>query len=226
MQGRRTFDGGYETDNDLFRVRHYEGINAEVPPANIRPSPETLSITTEYQWYGPATVRVLAPYDGVTLYANRGDYTPLVEVADSLTRHNYCRNRAETDDEFDLDNGDTIYVAMCGAGSGEIELRDPDTGILLNRYTVSLGQTTPTTPTVTLPATPVLTATTGNGFVTLSWDAVAGATGYDIQQWNSATRSWVILPSSGYTLSADGTQATVGGLTNGKSYYFVVRSTN
>ena len=47
-------------------------------------------------------------HDGVTLYANRGDYTPLVEVTDRSTLPNHCSNGAETDDEFDLDNGDAL----------------------------------------------------------------------------------------------------------------------
>ena len=146
LKGRRTLTG-YETEV-AGRVRHFESVNTAMPPANLRPDPSTLGITVPEQWYGPSTLSVLTPYEDVTLYANPGDDTPLVEVIDRSGTSNYCSNGAETDDDFDLEHGDTIRVAMCAAGSGEIDLRDAETGILLNRYTVSMspgGSTTPTT---------------------------------------------------------------------------------
>ena len=77
------------------------------------------------------------------------------------------------------------------------------------------------------PAVPTgLTASAGYGAVTLSWDAATGATGYEIQQWTSITGSWEVLSSSSYTLGSSGRQATVNRLTNGRTYYFRIRSTN
>jgi fibronectin type 3 domain-containing protein len=62
-----------------------------------------------------------------------------------------------------------------------------------------------------------LTAIAGNGLVTLNWNAVAGATNYKVYQSTGGTYA---LISAGET----GTNYTVVGLTNGKTYYFVVKA--
>ena len=62
--------------------------------------------------------------------------------------------------------------------------------------------------------TPKVTST-GNGKVTLSWDAVSGATKYAISSQN---------PGVNYSLNFTGTSYTVTGLTNGKTYQFLVQA--
>ena len=66
------------------------------------------------------------------------------------------------------------------------------------------------------PVKPSPTVTSvGNGTVTLSWDAVSGATKYAISSQN---------PGVNYELNCTGTTYTVTGLTNGKEYQFLVQA--
>lgn len=74
-------------------------------------------------------------------------------------------------------------------------------------------------------ATPIavpsgLAATPGNGSVSLTWSAAAGATGYRVRYGTAAGGPY------GTTLTVSGTSATVSGLTNGTTYRFVVTGTN
>ena len=58
------------------------------------------------------------------------------------------------------------------------------------------------------------------------WDAVAGATGYEVQQKKVKTAwpdEWKPLPFDSFTVDIRGTQAVVGGLQNDKSYHHRVR---
>ena len=113
-----------------------------------------------------------------------------------------------------------------------------DTGTFT--LTVSHDTSTPTptrTPTATTTPTPTPTSTAikpakptgltgigGNGTVSLDWNDAANATGYDVAQWISPI--WRTLPYGSYTVSKSGSSAVVGGLTNGRTYYHKVRSTN
>ena len=72
-----------------------------------------------------------------------------------------------------------------------------------------------------LPTAPTgLTATGGDGQVTLSWSAVSGATSYSVKQ--------SVTSGGPYTTIAtpSGTSQLVTGLTNGTTYYFVVSASN
>ena len=70
------------------------------------------------------------------------------------------------------------------------------------------------------PAAPAnLTAAVGSGQVTLSWDAVSDAASYDLWVWDSLDRTWG--PVGG---SLNGTRYTHPVLTDGRNYYFQVRS--
>ena len=91
------------------------------------------------------------------------------------------------------------------------------------------------TPTPTATPRPVTLDTPGNfrsilgpgaGTITLTWDAVTGATGYDVQQKKVKTAwpdEWKPLPFDSFTVDIRGTQAVVGGLQNDKSYHHRVR---
>ena len=97
---------------------------------------------------------------------------------------------------------------------------------------------TPTpTPTATAipqqPALPTgLAGTAGDGSVSLDWNDAAHATSYQVQQWDGRAGQWRILPfreshvSYSYTVSINGSSATVGRLTNGVGYYHRVRAVN
>jgi fibronectin type 3 domain-containing protein len=70
------------------------------------------------------------------------------------------------------------------------------------------------------PAAPSgLNATAGNGQVALSWSAVAGAASYNVK--------YATVSGGPYTsVNVGGTSATIPGLTNGTTYYFVVSALN
>lgn len=75
--------------------------------------------------------------------------------------------------------------------------------------------------TVTAPAAPNLTATAASSTqIKLSWSAVAGATGYTIQEWNGS--AWQTIGSA----AAGTTTVTVGSLAPGSTYYFQVGAYN
>jgi hypothetical protein len=78
-------------------------------------------------------------------------------------------------------------------------------------------------PQVSVPAAPTgPAATAGNAKVTLNWDSVAGATGYKIYQSTTSGSYGAALAT--VTGSACSYEAT--GLTNGVTYYFVIKATN
>ena len=73
------------------------------------------------------------------------------------------------------------------------------------------------------PAAPgALTAVAGSQQVSLSWTAASGATSYSVYQGTSAGGESVVPVQTGLT----GTSTTVTGLTNGTTYFFVVRAVN
>jgi fibronectin type 3 domain-containing protein len=63
-----------------------------------------------------------------------------------------------------------------------------------------------------------LSASAGNGSVSLTWSASPGAGSYNVYEGTSPSGEGTQPVQSG----ASGTSATVGGLTNGKKYYFTV----
>ena len=71
-----------------------------------------------------------------------------------------------------------------------------------------------------LPAAPQnLTATVANGRVTLAWDALTDAAGYELWTWDSLDRRWNAI---GGALTTTTYTHTV--LTDGRTYYFQVRA--
>ncbi len=73
-------------------------------------------------------------------------------------------------------------------------------------------------------SSPVVTATAGDGQVSLSWTASQGFLGWTVSGYNVGKST---SPGGPYTFSASlgsGTNSTRTGLTNGTTYYFVVRA--
>lgn len=90
--------------------------------------------------------------------------------------------------------------------------------------------TTPAAP-VTPPSAPSgLSGRGGHGSVTLDWSDVAGATGYQVQQWDGRAGQMRTLPfrerhlNHDYTVTFSGSSATVSGLASGAGYRHRVRS--
>ena len=75
----------------------------------------------------------------------------------------------------------------------------------------------------TVPSTPTnVTATAGNGEVTISWDTVTGATSYNIY-WST---SQGVTKDTGTKISPFSSPYTHTGLTNDTTYYYVVTAEN
>ncbi len=77
----------------------------------------------------------------------------------------------------------------------------------------------PVEPVAPLPPTNVK-ATAGDGQVVLSWNAATGATQYTVKQSTVAGGPYTAVET------VTGTTATISGLTNGTTYYFVVSASN
>ena len=86
---------------------------------------------------------------------------------------------------------------------------------------------TPTPPPQPTPATPTgHTSNTNVGTlaITLDWNDAAHASSYEVQQWNGS--EYQTLPYDGFTTIFSGSSATVRGLSNGRGYFYRVRSRN
>jgi fibronectin type 3 domain-containing protein len=75
-------------------------------------------------------------------------------------------------------------------------------------------------PVVILPAPAGLTATGGDGIVTLAWSASAGAASYNVYQGTRSGAQSLTAVRTGIT----DTSVALGGLTNGVPYFYVVRA--
>jgi fibronectin type 3 domain-containing protein len=83
------------------------------------------------------------------------------------------------------------------------------------------ASTVPTAPVVAPSAPTSLTATPGNGQVTLVWSASTGATGYIVNYGTTnGSQYTTVVPS------VAGTTETIANLSNGTTYYFVVLAAN
>lgn len=82
---------------------------------------------------------------------------------------------------------------------------------------------TKTPTTTTAPSAPTgVSATAGNGQVTISWTAVSGATSYNIY-WSTTTG---VTKSNGTKISSATSPYTHTGLTNGTTYYYIATAVN
>jgi fibronectin type 3 domain-containing protein len=90
------------------------------------------------------------------------------------------------------------------------------------RFGATYAAVTPA-PAVSAPAAPTgLTATAGNGQVSLSWTASSGATSYNVYEGTASGSESTTPIATGVTSAA----YSVSGLTNGTEYYFKVAAVN
>ena len=83
----------------------------------------------------------------------------------------------------------------------------------------------------TLPTPTGFVSVPGNGSISLDWNDVAGATGYEVVQWDGhvSPPRWRTLPFNSYrnyTIQFSGSSAVVSGLADGTSYAHAVRAKN
>ncbi|MEN6328387.1 MAG: S-layer homology domain-containing protein [Syntrophomonas sp.] len=184
------------TASDLTTVSYYKiVVTVSAPEAPVIQSATAGDAHVDINW-SPA-----AGATGYNIYwsATSGSYgTALATVGGSVNSY----------DATGLSNGTTYYFAVKATNSGG------NSG-----YSNEVSAT----PQVAAPGAPVLqTPTAGSGYVSLSWGAVPGATGYNI--YRSATSGFygaTLATVGGSVYSYDAT-----GLSNGLTYYFVLKATN
>ena len=108
-----------------------------------------------------------------------------------------------------------LLVSACGGGGGKPWFPAPGNPGNPNPNPGNPGPTAPAAPTH-------LVASAGVGSVTLSWDAVTGASTYNVYQGLSAGGE----NSAPVQSNVSGLTTTLTGLTPGVTYYFVVRAVN
>lgn len=141
--------------------------------------------------------------------------------------------------QWNADPSATSFDVYQGTASGKEAASPVQTGITTDSATIAQAGLTPgqtyffeiaavsgygispnsaEASAMAVPAAPAgLSASAGNGTVTLSWSAAAGAASYHVYQGTSAGGE-----GAAPVTSANGTTATVSGLMNGTAYYFKV----
>ena len=102
------------------------------------------------------------------------------------------------------------YPGLCG-GSYTFEVKAKDGAQLVDPSPASVTICVVITPTG-------LSASAGNHYVDLSWNASCGATGYDIHYWRYNPFNYWVIDVGNVT------SKRISGLTNGVKYYFRVRA--
>ena len=121
-------------------------------------------------------------------------------------------------------------VMPCGLSGAEAKRRTrrprftPPHFVIISFFILFLaGCGTKTTDTTSAPSAPTgVTATAGNGQVTISWTAVSGATSYNIY-WAATTG---VTKTNGTKISSATSPYTHASLTNGTTYYYIVTAVN
>ena len=170
------------------------GQKGSVPPA-----PTTLAATAGNQQIG----LTWSASSGATSYnvkrstTTGGPYTQIVTTT------------VASDMDTSLTNGTTYYYVVSAVNS---------VGESANS---SQASATPTSTTGAVPAVPMgLAAAAGNQQVSLTWNASAGATSYNIKRGTVSSGPFTQVANT------SGTNDTDAGVTNGTTYYYVVSALN
>ena len=209
---RATSPGGPSAPKLTFNVRGPNSITLSwtVPENNGGPDPQNTGA------YAITDYDVEASLTGGPGFGQAA-FDPILTAAD-------ITGLADADvDEDDLtathsglDPGDTLYYrvrAVNGGADGATDTNGSWSNIV--RAKTSTGDV-PAAPD--WDATP-LTSTASA--ITLNWDEVTGATGYDIAMWEDG--EWVIIASN---ISSEDTAYQESGLSGATTYYFSVRARN
>ncbi len=133
-----TTDYGTQDDGGLLgigKVRDYEGIKILRLTASLKPNPNTFSFNNA-DTFRAFTLTTGSNLDKVTIIANPGQTDSLlVKLDDIKYRTQTCRRDPAMFESLSaVPRGSTIYLAMCGTGTGKVELQDPETGFVVTSY--------------------------------------------------------------------------------------------
>ena len=119
--------------------------------------------------------------------------------------------------------GVTLFVRITGTGNQETWSGDSELFTLSPNEHKTLAPITLTNTAVPVPPAPIgLTASSGNGQLTLTWNSVSGATAYNLYR-STAT---VVSKATGTQIANVTSPYVDTGLTNGTTYYYYVKATN
>jgi hypothetical protein len=189
---------------------------------NLVDAPSTSSVVVQV---GAAAVVATS----TTLLITPTSTTPRTEVSFTATVTPTSGTNAPTGTVMFKDGATTLGSAPLSAGKATYS----DSALAVGNYAVtavyggdadddtSTSSATTVTITTAIAAPPTgLTATAGNGQVTLSWTMSTGATSYDVYEGTSAGGESKTPVQSGIS----GTTTAITGLTNGTGYFFTVAS--
>ena len=111
--------------------------------ATLSPDPSTIAIENDGSWH-EFRVRTTEP---VVVVSNPGGTTPRVGSSDIGGASSECP--AESEEDVVRRDGESIYLAGCGAGAATVELRRASDRTLLRTYTFAISEPLPA-PTGTL----------------------------------------------------------------------------
>ena len=100
--------------------------------ASLSPDPSTVSFADDGIWHR-FTVQASEP---VLVVVNPGATTPHLELTTRSGRDNYCPGSA--DDDASREDGESIYLAGCAAGTATVELRRESDDTVLETYTFTV----------------------------------------------------------------------------------------
>lgn len=159
------------------------------PRGSLSPNPNGVSFKADGKW---KTFTVSSNMD-VEVEANPTGTTPIVEITSSSNAGNHCSNGAESGDDVDASNGDTVYLAGCKAGTGTVRvLRESDSKVL-STYSVKISAVT--VPQICKPVTGLTVRRVGRTAVKATWANPTGgltSTGrsLEVREWDTVGRRW------------------------------------
>ena len=145
---RANLDGSRVEDLVVTGPNGSYGLALDIPTAGgqapgtatLVPDPSTVFFENDGKWRA-FTVQAGEP---VVVVANPGGSTPRVESADSGAASDECP--AESEKDVERQDGETIYLAGCAAGSASVELRRASDQTLLRTYTFTIEEAPPVAP--------------------------------------------------------------------------------
>ena len=168
-----------------------------------------------------ATVQAPPVPGGLTLVAGDGRIDASCDVAARAELYRWQYREGNSGD-WTTTTSTTPAVAITQLTNGtshQVRVRAENDGGNSN-YTASKSATPRAAVTVVRPGQVTgLSLATGAGSITASWDAISGATSYEVNYRAGTTGQWSAILS-------DSASQTIGGLTAGASYQVRVRATN